>query len=56
MSKETEERPFTVDDVDKWLYPRERLVDILNGEYDLKEAREDLRSLINVNFFQDTTP
>jgi hypothetical protein len=40
-------RPFTVEDVDKWTYPRERLVDILNGEYDLQEAREDLRGLIN---------
>ena len=47
-----EEYPvFTEDDLDNcWEYYKVYLLDILNGEYDLKEAREDLRSLIGSKF------
>lgn len=39
---------FSEDDLDMfWPYYKTYLVEILNGEYDLDTAREDLRSLIN---------
>ena len=38
---------FTKDDLDLWEgHANSFLVDILNGEYDLAQAREDLQSLI----------
>ena len=40
-------RLFTVEDIDAcWDYYKEYLVDILNGEYKIEDAREDLASLI----------
>jgi hypothetical protein len=44
-------KPFTKEDLDAcWQYSQEYLVDILNGEYDLEEAREDLRGLIGSKY------
>ena len=38
---------FTEEDLDIcWPYYKSYLVDILNGEYDLETAREDLKGLI----------
>lgn len=38
---------FTEEDLDSvWQYYKSYLVDILNGDYDLNEAREDLRGLV----------
>jgi hypothetical protein len=40
-------KKFTRNDITNcWEYALDYLVDILNDEYDLKEARNDLRSLI----------
>ncbi len=39
-------KKFTVEDLDCWQYQKEYFVDVLNGEYDLDEAKSDLRSLI----------
>lgn len=42
-----EEEKFTEEDLDNcWQYYKSYLIDILNGEYDLNTAREDLRGLI----------
>jgi hypothetical protein len=42
---------FTEDDLDNcWNYHKSYFVDILNGEYDLDKAREDLRGLIGSEF------
>ena len=43
---------FTVDDLDAcWGdYPKERLIDILNGDYSVDDARDDLRSLIGTKY------
>ena len=39
--------PFTKDDLYScWQYYTDYFIDILNGEYDLDEARKDLRGLI----------
>lgn len=44
---------FTEDDLDNcWDYYKSYLVDILNGEYDLDEARSDLRGLVGTKFDQ----
>ena len=45
-----EQRPFNEGDLVVWGYAESRLLDILNGEYDLEEARADLRSLIGSQF------
>ena len=38
---------FTEEDVDAcWQHAKTYLLEILNGEYDVEAAREDLRSLI----------
>ena len=37
---------FTKEDLCCWEYFPAYLINILNGEYDLQEAREDLRCLI----------
>lgn len=50
MSKEITEGKFTKEDIEMWTYGIERLLDILNGEYDLEEARKDLRGLIGSEF------
>ena len=31
-------------------YPKERLIDILNGDYTVEDARDDLRSLIGTKY------
>jgi len=42
---------FTEDDIDNcWDYYKRYLVELLNGEYSLEEAREDLLSLINSRY------
>lgn len=42
---------FTVDDVNAcWEYGLEYLVDILNGDYNIEDAREDLESLIGTKW------
>lgn len=43
---------FSVDDLDAcWNdYPKERLTDILNGDYSVEDARDDLRSLIGTKY------
>lgn len=44
-------QPFTEDDLDNcWQHYKAYLIDILNGEYELETAREDLRSLIGSEF------
>lgn len=41
---------FSKNDLDLWgKYSLNYFIDILNGDYDLNEAREDLQSLINQN-------
>ena len=39
---------FSVEDLKEWRYPMEYLVEILNKEYDVECAREDLLSLLNI--------
>jgi hypothetical protein len=47
---------FTEEDLDNcWKHYKSYLIDILNGDYDLKEAREDLRSLIGGEWDERTT-
>jgi hypothetical protein len=42
---------FTEEDLDAcWQYAKDYLIDILNGDYDLEEARIDLRGLIGSEF------
>ena len=42
-----ETKKFTVEDLDAcWAYHKDYLVEILNGDYSVESAREDLRSLI----------
>lgn len=42
---------FTEEDLDNcWNYYKQYLVDILNGDYDLEQAREDLRGLIGSTY------
>ncbi len=44
MSTETK---FTEEDLDNcWQYYKQYLIDILNGDYDLEDARNDLSGLI----------
>lgn len=46
---------FTEEDLDNcWQYYKSYLIDILNGEYDLNAAREDLQSLIGSEFDKRT--
>lgn len=48
---EKEKIIFTLDDlIYCWPYCKEYLVDILNGDYDLNEARNDLNGLIGSEF------
>ena len=43
--------PFTEDDLNNcWAHYKQYLLDILNDEYDIKCARQDLRSLIGSVF------
>lgn len=39
---------FTEDDLDVWPYYKSYLIELLNGEYSIEEAREDLLSLLAV--------
>ena len=43
---------FSMDDLDAcWNdYPKERLIDILNGDYAVEDARDDLISLIGTKY------
>lgn len=42
---------FTEDDLDScWDYSKQYLIDILNGNYKLEDARDDLRGLIGSKF------
>ena len=43
---------FSIDDIlSCWNdYPKERLLDVLNGDYSVEDAREDLRSLIGTKY------
>lgn len=42
---------FTEEDLDNcWSYYKSYLIDILNGDYDLEVAREDLKGLIGSEF------
>jgi len=44
-------RPFTEDDLDNcWSYYKSYLIDILNGDYDLDTAKEDLKGLIGSKY------
>jgi hypothetical protein len=53
----TEEKEFTREDViNCWVYHIDYFVDILNGDYELEQAREDLRGLIGSEFDKRTTP
>lgn len=47
-----EEKPiFTEEDLDTcWGYYKAYLIQILNGDYSVEEAREDLRSIIGSEF------
>lgn len=46
-----EQTKFTEEDLDNcWAYYKAYLIDILNGEYDLEQAREDLKGLIGSKF------
>ena len=44
------QRLFTVDDLTLWSYHKEYLIDILNGEYKLEDAQEDLYGLIDSKY------
>jgi hypothetical protein len=51
MCDKNTEKPFTVDDVEScWKHHLYYLVQILNGEYELNEARVDLKELIGSRF------
>lgn len=42
---------FTQDDIENcWVYHKEYLLEILNGEYSVEDAREDLRSLVGTKY------
>ena len=42
---------FTKEDIDScWDYYKDYLIDILNGEYTIESAREDLFSLIDTKY------
>lgn len=44
-------RRFSEEDIDNcWAYYKSYLVDILNGDYDLETAREDLGGLIGSEY------
>ena len=45
------EKKFTKGDIDAcWEHHKSYLVDILNNEYSVEEAREDLRSLVGSKY------
>jgi len=44
-------RKFTQDDIDAcWQYAPDYLLEILNGEYDVRQARDDLTGLIGSKY------
>ena len=50
-------KKFTVDDVEScWTYYKEYLVDILNGEYSVESAREDLGGLVGSEYDPRVNP
>lgn len=46
---------FTEDNLALWLYRDAYLFEILNGEYTVESAREDLQSLIDANTKSENT-
>ena len=51
MEQKQDDVKFTEDDLDNcWQYYKSYLIDILNGEYELNQAREDLRGLIGSEY------
>ena len=51
IENKSEERRFTVEDLDAcWAADKDYLIEILNGDYDLNTAREDLKSLIGSKY------
>lgn len=52
-----EKRPFTEEDFDccLWRY-KAYFIEVLNGDYDLDQAREDLESLIGSQFDTRVNP
>lgn len=46
---------FTEDDLLLWIYRDYYLLAILNGEYDVEDAREDLQRLIVKNQYHNDT-
>lgn len=42
------EHVFTEEDLDVWPFYKSYLIELLNGEYDIKEARIDLLSLLKI--------
>ena len=45
------DKKFTIEDLDCcWQYQKEYFVDVLNGEYDIDEAKSDLQSLIGSDY------
>jgi len=46
-----EEQKFTEKDLDScWLHQQAYFIEILNGDYDLNEARNDLRELVGSKY------
>ena len=44
---ELSNKKFKLEDLERWgYYTKDYFIDILNGDYDLETARQDLRSLI----------
>ena len=51
MDKEKTNPIFTEDDLDAcWPHYKSYLIDLLNGEYSLEEARKDLLSLVGSKY------
>lgn len=44
------------EELQAWNYLEDRLLDILNGEYDLEKAREDIKSFRNSEYYTGTNP
>lgn len=53
-SEHTKPKQFTEEDIDSiegWnIYYKDYFIDLLNGDYDLDEAKEDLQGLINSKY------
>ncbi len=49
-----EEDKIEAEELNAWNYLSDRLLDILNGEYDLTQAREDIKSFRNTEYYTGT--